>query len=77
MSSIPDAIPKKSLPKSEVLERIFIQDFYLKIIFPSNIRLNSDDQTSTDACSALFYLSVHWESEMLYLVAAIPVLFDE
>ena len=68
MSSIPDAIPKKSLPKSEVFERIFSQGFSLKIMFcdvcqppqkyPSNIRLRSDDQTSTDACSALFYHNI-------------------
>ena len=32
-----------TLPRSEVFERIFSQDFYLKILFPSNIRLNSDD----------------------------------
>ena len=37
------AIPIKIRPRSEVFERIFSQDFYLKIIFPSNIRLNSDD----------------------------------
>ena len=37
------AIPIKIFPKSEELERIFSQDFYLKILFPSNIRLNSDD----------------------------------
>ena len=42
----------------EVLERILVKDFYLKILFPSNIRLNSDDQTSTDACSALFYHNI-------------------
>ena len=30
MSSIPDAIPKKSLPRSNVLLRIFSQDFILR-----------------------------------------------
>ena len=44
MSSISDAIHNKILTKSEVFERIFSQDFYLKIIFPSNIRLDSDDK---------------------------------
>ena len=34
----------KSSHKSEELERIFSQDCYLKILFPSNIRLNSDDK---------------------------------
>ena len=31
-SSISDAIHNKVLPKSEVLERILVKDFYLKII---------------------------------------------
>ena len=43
MSSRRRSIIKPS-PKSEELERIFSQDFYLKILFPSNIRLNSDDK---------------------------------
>ena len=42
MSSRRRSIIKPS-PKSEVFERIFSRDFYLKILFPSNIRLNSDD----------------------------------
>ncbi len=33
MSSISDAIPIKTLPKSEVFERIFSQGFLLMIIF--------------------------------------------
>ena len=32
MSSISDAIPNKTLPKSEVLERILVNDFRLKIL---------------------------------------------
>ena len=65
--------------RSNILNKISSKDFLRSNPkkHPSNIRLNSDDQTSTDACSALFYLSVRWESEMLFLVAAIPVLFDE
>ena len=33
MSSISDAIPIKSLQQSNVLLRILVKDFYLKIIF--------------------------------------------
>ena len=33
MSSISDAIQNKTLPKSEVFESIFSQDFYFKILF--------------------------------------------
>ena len=40
MSSIPDAIPQKPLPKSEVFERIFSRDFLLKILFAAS--LNDD-----------------------------------
>ena len=40
MSSIPDAIPQKPLPRSEVFERIFSRDFLLKIILAAS--LNDD-----------------------------------